>query len=353
MKTKVMTELPEFRLRAYDRLKPRTSTPRAVAVAEVSGRRFALRCEHRIVFFREIESEKPDWTFAVLPRIEERHASNAEALEKFFVGNFRTRNIARFHPCAGCFWRELPLFFASAGSGVCREYYNDDDLPFSWRDDEKWNRDAIWNLENDDLEVIACGISETQIIEPLGAMDFGNSDHGVATGYEVEFLCGSPQELTRLTRWICWCMEPQIFQKAFIIKLSFASENQYTRAHLCSLQMGEEYNDANSYWFDLNSSDHLALGEPLFEIYGERVMPFSEHALRLFDLALDYNTPAGVHWEYNDEGSGRASFSPGFNSFKVAIEMPTEDEQRAAREELRAWLAGKVPASEIEELISE
>lgn len=350
MKT-TMEQMPEFCLRPYDRLKLRTQTPRAMAVAEIEGHQFHLRCEQRIVFFREPNSPYSDYIFAIMPRIEHRDAFNPEAVKAFFELHFRENHIARFHLhyFKGCFEREFPLFFAADGSGVCREYYNEDDLPFSWQASEKWAYNCLLSLVVEDIEEVAEKIVYWQIVAPLNEMEFGPVKSDAS---KIEFLCGSRDELTRLARLVC-CSHPQLFLEDGLLTLSFFSENQYTKAHLESIFAEDFHGAKNFHSFVLDENDRLQL-----TTYnggsGRRVkgMPLSEAMIELFELILDYNTPTGIHWEYHDCCSGRASNSPWPNDIEVVVEKPSASEIQQAKEELRSWLQGKVTEREINHLLS-
>lgn len=138
---------------------------------------------------------------------------------------------------------------------------------------------------------------------------------------KLEWICGSRDRLEQLVRWIAHS-EAELWNGDSPVAFIFTCENQYVRA---------------------------ALGHCIRDGRGWETLP---RLHKLCEIALDYNTPVGIGWEFCDGSSGkppiRRSWDPCAPRVSIEVAPPTAHEQLEARLELRDWLEGKAPAQPIE-----
>ncbi len=116
------------------------------------------------------------------------------------------------------------------------------------------------------------------------------------------------------------------------------SESGFARAGLLSLSVEDK-----TWYLELSDSSW----EP---INWNNAPP--PRLLRLFELAIENNTPVGVNWEYNDQFSGRASVVPDAVSLEFSFAPPAHHDHLEARLQLRDWISSRISSSELETLLS-
>jgi len=334
-----MNETPPFPISPLDDGKPPSRVPVASARVEIEGENWLLRPCNGLLFARRESQSGGDWTFAASKPLADDDVS-AERLGELWGEALANQKIARFV----LFYtqhtgRELPLFFAEGGVGWMREFWNRDDFAFKWR-----TYDVQWNVLTRPIEEFqaACGqIFDKYLRSPLANWNEDHPDEPAYCDEPLHFLCGSQGELERLCRLIC-LSDGLISLSQTPIKVEIDSENGFERAGL------ERLNFENFEFVHTHISYKKVMkGEPEWE--GE---PPSSHLLRLFQLAIEENTPVGVNWEYCYELSGRASHTPESETAEFSFPPPSMHEHLEARIQLREWLSSRVSSEELAELLS-
>jgi hypothetical protein len=329
-----------FDLKPWDRTRPRLRPPLADCVVEHGGKTFGLRAQNGLLFFRDQSDQRATWAIASpLPNEIEHDPTHFEA---FWRREFERGQVARylvhFHSYLE---RAVPLFLLGDGTGWCREGWNRDDIAFS-------HATSMHDFLEGSDEVLKGNLFdvEAQLEEKLAQMPFPD---GTPMGDDgrVEWLCGSLEELERVAGWIC-TLETALWKPgAASVELDIATENQFARAHVdgVSLHTPTEHLWLSFYCDEL--TDALSLSGD-----GEK-LPLSRRFWTLFDLALDLNTPSGIHWEYHDYGQNRTADEPHAHLISLEFARPAIEERAQARVQLRRWLAPLVPASELEALLED
>lgn len=335
----------QFSLFPWDRNRPRRNPPLADCVVSVGDKTFGLRAQNGILFFRDQSELSKTW--AIATPLSGEIENDISKFESFFRREYERGAVARYvvH-LSSPLDRTVPLFFRANGSGFCRESWNRDDLPFShsvsmhvWMEGD----DALLTRDLDDVEA--------QLWAQLDGwsgpllMD-GNAD-------EFEWMCGSKEELQRVGSWIC-VLEPALWKPATdSVEITVEAENSFSRAHISSIEArAHDGVLSHGVYLHVNAesdSDELRTWGSQHEV------ALSNRFWRLFDLALDQNTPAGLYWEYRDYGQNRAANEPLSPDFQLSYELPADARVSRihARTELREWLRELVPASEIEDIMND
>ena len=306
--------------------------PDLVATAQVGGatREFLLKAKRNILFFREVDKGdeflcalSAPLTQSVLPEAELREwmQQNAEFVRDLWRGEVEQETYARcfvdddFHVSlsgAGI------VFFQRDGRGWLREPWDESGLSFEWKPDASESRPLLewepmlfpsaWNIR----------VANRELGE---SFEYREMPKETIAPRRLEWLCGSRDELERVTRWIVYT-EPDSQTTEFPLLCLFDCENEHHPAHL---------------------SVCGGIRKP---------SPISPRMRALTNLALDFNTPTGLTWEFCDGSSGsppiRRSWDPYGPDLEIQIEVPSFHEQLEARLELREWLRGKVSAEQIE-----
>jgi hypothetical protein len=180
--------------------------------------------------------------------------------------------------------RPFPLFFRADGSGWCREAWNRDDLPFQHRVSAHEWMEAPASF----LARYGPQIYDDHLNSQLEDLYFD------VPAPDLSWLCGSPEELAQLTKWIC-ALETHLWQNAHSseIDVYYQAESEFFRAGVQAIH-GERY-FSNSFHFN------ELTGERQISYHGNADLRVTRRFLTLTDLAVDYNTPTGFYWEYHDQ----------------------------------------------------
>ena len=213
------------------------------------------------------------------------------------------------------------FFFAPNGRGFVREPWDKGGPEFKWNDAPvatdaflKWPREEF-------LEVVARLMDYKKSKNVMLALVSRDIEDEQRSEAPLEWMCGSQNELEILTR--------AMFQAQFdwnqttSVTARFGSESEYGRAALSWVRRDNLY--------------------PA-EVPSPRLQTLS-------DLFLDFNTPVGHTWEFQDAMGGRASWDPEGHSILIEVSAPTSHERLEARLFLREWLQDKMAPEEIEALL--
>ena len=225
---------------------------------------------------------------------------------------------------------EIFLFiFRGDGTGSCRDVDYSATVSFSWDPNdlpqeegpdqrtflEELADDLFWSEINDQLGEDAV-ISDSEWSEDFGACD-------------VEFTCGSRQELERLTRLILY---------------SFP----------CVWADGEEQRTITFFAEGENSGASAGLGEDAnnLDFAGEITRDERACLTELLNFAIGQNTPVGEELEYNDGPLNRRSgYSWYAKSVDVEVTKPSFHEMAEARGQLRHNLEPLLTVADLERLL--
>lgn len=337
-----------FDLKPWDRNRPRRNPPLADAVVSRGGKTFELRAQNGILFFRDASDEGKTWASgSPLPSEIEGEVA---AYEAFWEENYARGNVARVVVpvvyLQSLNERQIPLFLKADGTGFARESWNRDDVQFSH------SVPMHFYLEGSDEVLVGevKGLHE-QIANELEARDFPSE---TPDSEEVEWACGSSQELEQLVGWIC-ALETALWDDAEVraVKVVIDAENAFARAHVSSIDFlpNEGRGDRTSCFGVQEQDDQMQV---LFDSI-ENDAPFrpSGRFFDLMDLALDANTPLGLFWEYTDQSAGRCADAPRAPSVYLEIARPDAKQIEEAREALRRWLQSAVPRAEVEDIVGD
>ena len=336
--TEEVNELPPFPISPLDDGKPPSRVPVASARVEIEGENWLLRPCNGLLFAHRESQNEGDWTFAASKPLTDDDVS-AKRLGDLWSDALASQKIARFVVFyADHISRELPLFFAEGGIGWMREFWNRDDFPFEW------------TLLNGGKGVLTRPIDEFRWACPqvfseylMWPLDNWSENHPKEPAYKKEplhFLCGSEEELERLCRLFCWS-DSLMSQSTKPIRVVVNSENEFGCASLEYLNY-DEIRFFRNYRHDQHSTSNRDWREG-------KAPPLNIQLL--FELAIEENTPAGLNWEYSDSFSGRASHTPEPEAVDLIFSPPSMHEHLEARLGLREWLAARVSAEEVEELL--
>jgi len=337
--TEDVNELPPFPISPLDDGKPPHRVPVASARVEIEGENWLLRPCNGLLFARRESRFEGDWTFAASKPLADDDVS-AKRLGELWGHALRNREVARFVVFYDeGIMRELPLFFAEGGVGWMREFWNRDDFPFEWN--VEGEKQGVLVRPVSEFEKLCKAVCHNFLITPLFEW---SENHPKEPAYKQEplhFLCGFQEELEQLCRVICWS-DGLISLSQAPINVVIDSENGFNRARITRLA-SENIRFVRAY-----PSAQEAF-EGIEDWYGEA--PPST-PLRLFELAIEENTPAGLRWEYSDDLSGRASHTPEPENVEFTFPPPSMHEHLEARLQLREWLASRVSSEELGELLS-
>jgi hypothetical protein len=211
-----------------------------------------------------------------------------------------------------CRWFEM-LYFRTDGTGFI--WPGTEQTEFSWA--------SLWEWPVDPLS------ESFELMSSLGRIVFDNFnatlknpliDPSALEDQPLEFINGSHEELETITRWICHSVVGVI--------------------------------DQRSGWSVTYSSPDVTRNR----VGGLLQWTFTKSVglQELFNLAYEYNTFTGYHWEYNDNKVGHQnSYDPEPIWITFEFREPSHDEQRAAKLELRRWLSGKMTREEIQDLLGD
>jgi len=337
--TEEVNELPPFPISPLDDGKPPSRVPVASARVEIEGENWLLRPCNGLLFARRESRNEADWTFAASEPLADDDVS-AKRLGELWGHALANQKIARFVVFyARQISRDVPLFFAEGGVGWMREFCNRDDFPFEWNvGGEK--KGVLVRPVSEFLD-LGKGVFNESLWWPLYNWDKNHPAEPIYVHEDLHFLYGSQKELERLCHLICWGDGLMALSQT-LIRAYFSSDNGFTRARLRVLRIGEL-----DFWNDYSRDEEATNGQPKW--YSEAP---PSHIMRLFNLALEENTPAGLEWEHAGRYSGRASCVPESLEIHVEFPPPSMHEHLEARLQLREWLASRVSPEELEELLS-
>ncbi len=217
------------------------------------------------------------------------------------------------------------FFFGANGRGFVREPWDESGPDFKWNDALiatdaflKWPREEF-------LEAVARLMDYKKSKKVMIALVSRDIEDEQRSGAPLEWMCGSHEELEILTRALLHTRD-DFWRDAGEAEVYFSSESEYGRAKL--------------NWITQNRA-----------LVTQRDAPVDEHLRRLSDLFLDFNTPVGHTWEFQDAMGGRASWDPEGHSILIEVSAPTSHEKLEARLFLREWLQDKMAPEEIEALL--
>lgn len=314
--------------------------PDLVATAKVGGfeREFLLKAKRNILFFREADKSdeflcalSAPLTQSVLPETELRAwmQQNAEFVRDLWRGEIEQETYARcvvtdyFHDSLeGLFL----LFFQTDGNGWVREPWDEGGFTFKWKPAVKEDGPLLYWAS----DVFPSGRSvydATENIHLAAKLDEREMPQKAIEEHELQWICGSLQQLQQLVKWITHNQQ-EIWAECAKATFHFQVESEQGHAALRWWQFDKDRN---------------------CQVWNEP----APHMNALCDLALDFNTPVGIKWEFCDGSSGdppiRGSWEPLGPRLEMTVEAPSFHEQLEARLELRAWLQGKASAEQIED----
>ena len=289
----------------------------AASLVEIDGKRLLLRNGTTGLWFRYIESNQPEWTYFVYESADQ----NAHTFDKTWLEKqYRAKQYGRIVPVS------------IAPDPECREfeelYFRTDGTGFVWphlytKTDFSW--EAYWEWQIDPLH------ESFEVLSHIGRLVFDavnakqadpRIDPASLEDQPLEFINGSQEELEKVTRWICHSGAGRPDRTR-----SRKSEWDVTYSAPC---VGRDYAGGILRW----SFSH------------------SPKLQDLFNLAYNYNSFVGYHWEYNDETVGyKNSYDPEPYWISFTFPLASPDEQSTARAELRRWLDGKATPEEIQHFL--
>lgn len=353
-----------FDLKPWDRNRPRVHPPLAERVIEHGGKTFGLRACNGILFFRD--QSEPDKTWAIASPLAPEIEGDKPQFEAFWRREYERGQIARvvvplvkLHIFNA---RQIPLFLRGDGTGWARESWNRDDIAFSHRLSlHEW-------LEASD-EVLLSQLREVEnsLEEKLSQMSFPPETQDEDAGDQIEWACGSHDELEQVIEWAC-ALESRLWEREEVLRVQveIAAENAFARAHLSCIRFlnGRNKEEDSTDFETASATDELTFVEQhVYEespegwqtMTNQTKPPFlpSRRFFRLLDLALDQNTPLGLMWQYTDQGAGRCADAPRAPTFSFDIPRLKTKNQAQTGQTVRKWLREVVPASEIEDILSD
>ncbi len=284
----------------------------AACLLSIDGKQFALCNGDNTLLFRFANRNAAGWNYFVCDSAEH----NAYTLDAaWFVKQYEAKQFGRVIAVPvtdelDCQWFEL-LYFRTDGTGFI--WPGIEQTEFSWA--------SLWEWPVDPLS------ESFELMSYLGRIVFDNFnatlknpliDPDLLKDEPLEFINGSREELETVTRWIC--------------------------------HSGVGASDQCSGWDVTYSTPNLILDEK----GGPSKWSFSDNSSlqELFNLAYEYNTFTGYHWENNDEKLGHQdSYDPRPIWISFSFQVAAHKEQQTARAELRQWLNGKMTQEEIEHLL--
>ena len=301
--------------------------PDFVVSLEIGGRErmFMLKVKQNALWFREAE-RGPEWTFGLFAPLENSsEAAKRWARDEFTVEWFESalragdfgRAVVRdgFEFYEGSF----VFLFGPDGRALAREFWDERGVEFTWKTAAGFELEEFLDRPLAPFEQLARGLDEDPAL--CDAISAREVPAELRQNVPLQWLCGSQKELETLARnlaflWWNWTQTSAIFH--------YASEGEHGGAALIGVWEGTTFT------------------------HRDRLAP---QIRRLSDLFLDYHTPVGFEWEFQDAQGGRNSWEPGGIAIRVRVEPPSAHEKLEAALFLREWLRGKVAEAEIEELL--
>ena len=283
----------------------------AASLIAIDGTQLALLNGNNTLLFRHMSVNSAEWTYFLYDSADQ----NAYTFdETWFEKKYRSKQYGRVipipvTPAPDCKEFEL-LYFRSDGTGCV--------YPGPYQDDFSWG--GLWEWPIDPI------IESFELMSYIGRLVFDdwNSkrenpriDRNALEDEPLEFINGSQEELERVTRWICHSGIGKPESKG-------SWEITYYAPHT-------ERDRTGGVWeWSFRESPKLR---------------------ELFNLAYEYNSFTGYHWEYTDESTRfRDGFTPEPLQINFSFPYAVRGVQTEASLELMRWLDGKVTAEEIQKL---
>ncbi len=224
---------------------------------------------------------------------------------------------------------EFLFIFRNDGTGTCRDVDGQTHVTF------EWNRDEIQGLEDSDVEQalqdLASELFWSEINDQFGDEAVITDDYLFehSEDLDVEFTCGSRQELRNLTRLILYSF-PSIW--------SDGSERR-TVAFRAEGESSDERAGLEDDDYDLDLGTDLAGAD-------------RSRIVELLNFAIGQNTPMGEYLAYNDGAYHRKSgYSWSVKRETVDICRPSFHEIAEARNRLRDYLELFLSTSDLDRLL--
>lgn len=224
---------------------------------------------------------------------------------------------------------EFLFIFRNDGTGTCRDVDGQTDVTF------EWNRDWIRGLEDSGVEEavqdLASGLFWSEINDQFGDEAVITDDYLFehSEGLDVEFSCGSRQELWKLTRLVLYSF-PSVW--------SDGSERR-TVVFRAEGESSDETAGLEDDDYDLDFGTDLAAAD-------------RARIVELLNFAIGQNTPAGEYLAYNDGAYHRKSgYSWSVKRETVEIGRPSFHEIAEARSQLRDYLELFLSTSDLDRLL--
>lgn len=224
---------------------------------------------------------------------------------------------------------EFVFTFLSDGTGKCRDVAGESETPF------EWNASDVRKLHSGEAEIVLHGIASelfwSEINDQLGeeAVISDEEIFSHSEEDEVEFTCGSREELRTLTRLILHSFPPIWSDGADSPTVTFTAEGENS-GEAAALESDEYY---------------LKLGSELAQEDRDRIV-------ELLDLAIGQNTPVGEYLAYNDGAYHRRSgYSWHVKQEVVTVERPSFHEIAEARGQLRTQLKTCLSTLDLDRLL--
>jgi len=219
--------------------------------------------------------------------------------------------------------------FHSDRTGICRDVAGETDVSF------KWNPDDITESEGHDVEAelqtMASDLFWSEINDQLGEDAVITDDElsELSDELNVEFTCGSREELHQLTRLILYSFPPIWSDGSERRTVTFTAEgeNSGERAGI----------EDDQYCLDVGSD-----------------LPPDDRArvVELLNVAIGQNTPVGEYLAYNDGAYHRKSgYSWCVKQEVVNIDRPSFHEMAEARSQLRKSLQLFLSIADLDRLL--
>lgn len=308
--------------------------PRPDAVIEdvsTFRREMMLKVKQNYLFFREA-GDDPARTCAVLQPLA-KSSKEAESLKRspellgqIFHEATAKKNWGEMH----CFREGLSGFYCidtivicflrEDGSGVIREFWDEDGVPFQLSDIEI-NPFALWRFK---FAWLTPRLKVSH--EVLKVLRDREVPEQVLQGEPLRWIRGSEQELRQLVTWLLQSSLKQLDEERI------------------------------RYHYVVNTPVHANRGLTL-HLPNNTYVPLPASLQPIIKLILQKNLAVGWKW--------KASSNPKFcnpttrdhceiesYSFGGDVTPPTDDERRVAQRKLRDWLRGQLPEAEIVRLLS-
>jgi len=224
---------------------------------------------------------------------------------------------------------EFLFVFRNDGTGTCRDVDGQTEVTF------EWNRDVTQGLEDADVEAalqdLAADLFWSEINDQFGDEAVITDDYLFehSEGLDVEFTCGSRQELWKLTRLVLYSF-PSIW--------SDGSERR-TVVFRAEGESSDESAGLEDDDYDLDLGTDVAAAD-------------RARIVELLNFAIGQNTPAGEYLAYNDGAYHRKSgYSWSVKRETVDICRPSFHEIAEARNQLRDYLELFLSTSDLDRLL--